>query len=93
MLDEFEVEPFIKNIIGFLRSDGCALKDKLDKAKETTDEDLIEEIFPFSAEAIEAIKVSVGLEMTPREITLKMTRAAGKAHNYNKIVITSDIID
>jgi len=42
---------------------------------------------------VDAIKVGVGEEMTPREITLKMTRAAGKAHNYDQPVVSSNFID
>ncbi len=93
MLDDMDVEPFIKKIITFLRLPGVDLRALIDAAKDKTNEELLEEFFPFTKEAIEAIKVGVGQEMTPREITLKMTRAAGKAHNYDRQVIPSDLID
>ncbi len=93
MLDDLDVEPFIKKIIGFLRVPGADVNSLITSAKEQTTEELSEAIFPFTKEAIEAIKVGVGQEMTPREITLKMTRAAGKAHNYDKPLVTSDLVD
>lgn len=93
MLEDIDVEPFIEKIIGFLRDPDADLAALISKARDATSEDVPENFFPFTQEAIDAIKVSVGQEMTPREITLKMTRAAGKAHNYDKPVITSDLID
>jgi hypothetical protein len=93
MLEDIDVEPFIQNIIGFLRDPDADLDGLITEAKNATNEDVPDNFFPFTQEAIEAIKVSVGQEMTPREITLKMTRSAGKAHNYDKPVITSDLID
>ncbi len=93
MLEDMDVEPFIEKIIGFLRNPDANLDALITEAKSATAEDVPQSFFPFTQEAIEAIKVSVGQEMTPREITLKMTRSAGKAHNYDKPVIKSDLID
>lgn len=92
-LEDLEFEPFIKKIIEYLRDKNSNLKNLIDNAKKETTEEIKDEYFPFSLPAIDAIKVSVGREMTPREITLKMTRIAGKAHNHNKLVITSDLVD
>ena len=93
MLEDMDVEPFIEKIIGFLRNPDTDFDALITEAKNATNEDVPQNFFPFTQEAIEAIKVSVGQEMTPREITLKMTRSVGKAHNYDKPVITSDLID
>jgi hypothetical protein len=93
MLDDPDIEPFIKKIIRFLRAPDADIITLITDAKSTTNEEILEDFFPFTKEAIEAIKVSVGQEMTPREITLKMTRVLGKAHNYDKKIITSDLID
>lgn len=93
MLADPDVEPFIKRIIEFLRDPGADFTDLINSAKKTTKEEVVEDFFPFTREAIDAIKVGVGQEMTPREIILKMTRASGKAHNYDKLVITADLID
>jgi hypothetical protein len=48
--------------------------------------------FPFTREAIEALKGTLRGTMTPREITQRMSDAAGKAFLLKKPVITSDII-
>lgn len=50
------------------------------------------DIFPFTKEAIEALKGTLRGTMTPREITQRMSDAAGKAFLLKKPVITSDII-
>ena len=92
MLDDPDVEPFIKRIIAYVRDDEADIKKLLDEAKKSTSEDMDVNFFPFTEQAIQAIKVGVGLEMTPREIMLKMTRAAGKAHNCDKLAITEDLI-
>ena len=43
-------------------------------------------------EAIEALKSRLTTVMTPRDITMKMTRALGRAHRGNKPIITSDCV-
>jgi len=93
MLEDLDVEPFIKKIIGYIRNGAVNIDSLIEATKDTTNEEIVKDMFPFTKEAIDAIKVGVGQEMTPREITLKMTRAAGKAHNYDRKVITSDLID
>ena len=93
MLDDIDVEPFIKKIIGFIRSPKADIGKLIADAKKTTAEEILTDLFPFTREAIEALKVSVGRELTPREITLKMTRVAGRAHNYNKLIISSDMVE
>jgi len=93
MLDDMDVEPFIEKIIGFLRSPDSDINALVTEGRKATDENVLKKFFPFTEDAIEAIKVHVGQEMTPREIILKMTRSAGKAHNYDKPVIISEHID
>ena len=90
-LDDVEVEPFIKKIVNYIRDPSAPVEDLITKAKNTTVEKVDIDLFPFTIEAIDALKQSLGREMTPREITLKMTRAAGKAHNHGKTVISSDV--
>lgn len=90
-LDDVEVESFIKKIVNFIRDPQAPIDDLLKQAKASTNEMVDAELFPFTEEAIQALKLSLGREMTPREITLKMTRAAGKAHNHGKPVISEDV--
>lgn len=92
-LDDVEVEPFMKKIITYIRDNKANLDELITNAKNNTSEKIEKDFFPFTIEAIQAIKVAVGTELTPREITLKMTRAAGKAHNYGKFAIPSDAIE
>lgn len=91
-LQEQDVERFIKEIIQRFRNEESDFALLLSNAKSATDETISEDLFPFSNEAIDAIKVRLSSAMTPREITMTMTRSLGRAFRVNKKAITSDII-
>lgn len=85
-----DVDTFIAKIIEKVVDEKVA-KEKisnLPNLKESVDS----RFFPFTKEAIEALKGTLRGIMTPREITQRMSDAAGKAFLLKKQVITSDII-
>jgi Cdc6-like AAA superfamily ATPase len=86
-----DVDTFIKKILEHI-VDREKIRTKIDEIKNTTDETLEIEFFPFTREAIEALKGTLRGTMTPREITQRMSNAAGKAFLMKKLVITRDII-
>jgi len=61
-------------------------------ARQQTSETLADDYFPFTNEAVAALKAALGRDMTPRDITLKMTHSAGKAFNHNQLCVTSSMI-
>ena len=91
-LDEADVNKFIRIVIGYVRNTEAPLDKFLSEAKKSTREKISPDFFPFTEEAIDALKSKLTQMMTPREITMKMTRALGRAHRGGKPVITSDCV-
>jgi hypothetical protein len=91
-LDPQYVDRFIKDVIGYVRDPGADLDALVTSAKEATNENVDPSFFPLTEEAIEALKSNLQQIMTPREITLKMTRALGRAFRADSPVATTDHI-
>ena len=85
------VDRFIKKIIEYI-VDKPKAEQKVNQLKEQVSETLDLDFFPFTKEAIEALKGTLRGIMTPREITQRMSDAAGRAFLMKKPVITRDII-
>ena len=91
-LDEPDVNKFIKGVIAFIRDPNVDLGGLIATARKTTNESIHPDFFPFTEDAVDAIKSHLTQIMTPREITMKMTRALGKAFRSNSVAIASDCI-
>ena len=91
-LNEPDVDSFILGVIKYLRADETGTSELASAASATTTETIKLELFPFSEEALDTLKSHLTQIMTPREITMKMTRSLGRAYRANKLVITSDCI-
>jgi len=91
-LPDPDVSDFIKGVIAYVRDSALDISKLIEQAKATTSETLHVDLFPFTEEAIDSLKSHLTQMMTPREITINMTRALGRAHRGNKSVITSDCI-
>lgn len=83
---------FIQDVIGFLRDGDADVNGLVGQAAATTTESVSVGYFPFTDEAIESLKSHLMQMMTPREITIKMTRAMGRAYRLRKPVVTADCI-
>src|SRR3989442_334779 len=88
-----DVDEFIRQVIGFVRHPQAPISDLTAAAKKATREHLDEQFFPFSTEALQAMKSRLSRDMTPREITIAMTQAAGKAHLVSRPCVTSELIN
>jgi len=86
-----DVDDFIKVILNYI-VDKEQAKHKTDELKGSMDETLEIDLFPFTNEAIEALKGTLRGIMTPREITQRMSDSAGKAFLMKRPVITREII-
>jgi Cdc6-like AAA superfamily ATPase len=91
-LDDPDVDKFIKGVIAYLRDPAADVKKLVSKASGTTQERIDPAFYPFTENAIDALKSHLTQMMTPREITLKMTRALGRAHRSNQTAISSECI-
>jgi len=91
-LNEPDVNKFIRGVIAYVRDSTADMNSLISAASGVTSESITLDFFPFTEDAIDALKSHLTQVMTPREITMKMTRALGRAHRANKLVITSDCI-
>ena len=86
-----DVDAFIEAILGHIvypEQAGAKIKELTGSIGESLEIDL----FPFTKEAIEALKGTLTGFKTPREITQRMSDAAGKAYLMKKPVITREVI-
>jgi Cdc6-like AAA superfamily ATPase len=90
-LHDPDVNSFVQRVTEYLRDSKFDLAAAVASAQAGTTEKVTKDTFPFSAEAVEALKTKTQL-LTPRAITLQMTRALGRAHRMQKVVITSDCV-
>jgi hypothetical protein len=92
-LPDPDVSRFIVGVIEFVRDSEANLDALIQNGKkEAGAEELGSAFFPFTVEAIETLKSRLTQVMTPREITIKMTRALGRAFRTRKPVITVDCV-
>jgi len=83
-----DVEPFIKDILDYLRDLNADVDKLVEQAKAETEEEIEKEFYPFTKEAIGEIKSACGQIITPRDITRFMSDAASYAKLRGKHVIT-----
>jgi len=91
-IDFNDVDRFIKEVIQYIRSTETNVEQRISELKSKVNEAIDQNFFPFTNESIEALKSNLRGIMTPREITQRMTQAAGKAYLMKKPVVTKDVI-
>lgn len=87
-----DLDRFIEEIIQYVRDPGADIGALVSAAASATGEAVSDKFFPFTDPAIDALKSGLTHAMTPREITMKMTRALGKAYRTDRAAITADIV-
>jgi hypothetical protein len=87
-----DVDGFIKQVIAFVRKKDADINSLVSQAKGSIKEKVNADFFPFTVEALQAMKSRLSRDMTPREITIAMTQAAGRAHLVGRKCVTSDLI-
>ncbi len=90
-LPDPDVDKFIERIIAYVRDPSFDVKAAIQLAAKSVKEELQARFFPFTVESVEAIKSRTRL-LTPREITMQMTRALGRAYRNSHSIITSDSV-
>ena len=91
-LSDADVDTFIERVIGFMRDKEADTPTLVQAAKTVSAESIGERFFPFTDEAIDALKSQLQQLMTPREITIKMTRALGRSYRLGSKVVSSDCL-
>jgi hypothetical protein len=87
-----DVDDFIKAIIGYIRDPGVNVDQMVKTAQGETSETIEQSFFPFTREAIDKLKTTLRGIMTPREVTQRLTHAAGKAFLLKKRVVAQDAV-
>jgi hypothetical protein len=91
-LDDADVNKFIKEVIAFVREPSADIQSLIDEASSSVTETVNDDFFPFTEEAVDALKSKLTQFMTPREITITMTRSLGRAHRVGGLVVTTESI-
>lgn len=91
-IGDADVDPFIERVITFMRDPDADIQALVAAAKTTSPESVGERFFPFTDEAIDALKSQLQQLMTPREITIKMTRALGRSYRLRSTTISTDCL-
>lgn len=86
-----DVESFVRTVIAYLR-EPTDLGDRVRLARKAGNETVIDDLFPFTTEAIDAVKAKLSRQITPREITIVLTQAAGKAHLADRPMVSSEFV-
>ncbi len=90
-LPDPDVDRFIEGVLDYTRDSSFDLGAAVKQLSGETQEGLHETFFPFTVEAVEAVKSRTKI-LTPREITMQMTRALGRAHRKGQRFISSDCV-
>ena len=85
-----DVDAFIEGVIAFIRDKDADISALVEAAQTVSAESVGERFFPFTDEAIDALKSQLQQLMTPREITIKMTRALGRSYRLGTKIISSE---
>lgn len=90
-MEEPDVAKFIEKTIAYVRVN-ASVSPLVSKAATSITETLNERFFPFTDEAIEALKSRLTQSLLPREITLSMTRALGRAYRNDFAAVTAECV-
>jgi hypothetical protein len=89
-----DLETFVKDLIGHVRQKDLKLESLLQKSRSQTKEQVVADLYPFTKEAIEALRVKLTKRIVPRDICIIMSRAASYAKNIMKLnIITQKAIE
>jgi hypothetical protein len=92
VLPDKEIEEFVKGVIRHLRDDSL-FTPRFDSAqKEGESEGLDPDVFPFTKKALATLKSRLADNLTPRDVELSMTHAAGRAHINDWLCIKSGAV-
>jgi hypothetical protein len=93
-MEDRDVDSFIRRIIKFVRVPDFDIESAIVEASQgSPGETFNADFFPFSEEALAAMKQQLSSENTPREITYKMTRCLGRALLANQTSITQRSVE
>ena len=87
---DHDVDRFVERVLRFVRKEDFDVATAI-AASKLNSETVHPNYYPFSNEALEAVKAKLS-SLTPRAITMQLTRALGRAHRKGSAVITADCV-
>jgi Cdc6-like AAA superfamily ATPase len=89
-----DVRPFTEGIVGYVRDQSFDVKKAVGHYRPDADsETLTDELYPFTVDAIEAIKAACGQMILPREICFLLGRSSAYSKIRGKHVVTRKDVD
>lgn len=88
--NEQDVDRFVEHVLRYVRKRDFDVGAAIATVK-LNSETVQPEFYPFSNEALEAVKAKL-TSLTPRAITMQLTRALGRAHRKGIAVVTTDCV-
>jgi hypothetical protein len=88
-LEDPDVDRFVAGVIAYVRDPHADLEGLIAAGAAATSETVDPALFPFTEQALDALKSRLLDVMTPREICMKMTRALGRALRSGDPIITT----
>jgi len=92
VLPDNQIEVFVTGVIKYLRDEATFSERYRAAQSEAGDEGIDEKLFPFTRKALLTLKSRLADSLTPRDIELSMTHAAGRAHINDWQLIKSGAI-
>ena len=90
-LHDQDVDQFVERVLRFLRKKDFDVDGAIQTARNSTNETVGGRFYPFTEEAVDAMKAKLGT-LTPRAITMQLTRALGRAYRRQLSVITMECV-
>ena len=90
-LEDRDVEQFIEKLLRFVRKKDFDVATAVQTMDRSTNETLDATFYPFTKEAVEAMNSNLGT-LTPRAITMQLTRALGRAYRRRLDVVTTECV-
>lgn len=88
-----DVEPFVKDLVQYVRDPKVDVSEKIEIAKRETNEEISEDFYPFTKDALEAIKSACGTMIVPRSICRYMSKSAAYAKIRGKMCVTKKDVE
>lgn len=92
VLPEKLIDDFVRGVIKHLRDESIFKERYAAAEKEGKDEGMEEGLFPFTKKALQTLKSKLADSLTPRDVELSMTHAAGRAHINGWLVVKSGAV-
>ncbi len=90
-LEDRDVEQFIEKLLRFVRKKDFDVAAAIETMHRSTNETLDATFYPFTKEAVEAMNSNLNT-LTPRAITMQLTRALGRAYRRRLDVVTTECV-